>query len=340
MKQLIENCLEFLLKTVGGMFILSILVVLVFLAIVWPGVGPEDPSPWLGIIGKDISSKVAQQYRLPFTKGVFVEKVFGNSPADISNLASGDFIVRFSNRTLFDEAQLRDMLFDMDPGEKVWMTVFRDGSYYNVMLRLSTRPTDDFIPAQAVAFAPAGGVGQMVFSGPGQMNTQLVAGLRQRQNWQSFAQTAQPGLGYAPWADSGFSGNVVAAQQQPMTGFNMSPGPGIQQLPGQNAPGAVRLTPLEEFSWAGMEMVTFNPANAASMGLPSNITGVQVEEVLRGSRANRGGMLARDLIREINGFAVYDVDSFANVVAAQKLTGGVMRINRNGRSMYVTVPEM
>jgi hypothetical protein len=356
MKELIEDCLEFLLRTVAGVFILSILIVLLFLALFWPQ--PErEPLPWLGIVGKDVDSKVVRRHGAPFSKGVLVERVFGNSPADYSNLVAGDFIVKFNNRIVFGEAQLRDMIFDLDPGEKAWMTVYRDGAYYNVMLRLAERPVDNSIPAQAAAFVAAAGPAansplpitasatlphtyrgvcsncHAIVSNrqASQPNTQLVAGMRRRQSAaQLYPGAYGPGFGGAT-ANFGPWGNPAA---------RMPAAPTAGQLPGGNQPGAAPLTPLEEYVWAGIGVETFNPANAVALGLPPNVTGVQADEVLRGSRGERGGVMAGDLIREINGTQVYDVDSFANLVTAQRLTGGVLLINRSGRSMYVTVPEM
>ncbi len=335
MQRIVEDSIEFLFKTVGGALILVLLAVLVVLAVFWPGAEPE-PLPWLGFMGADVTPKTVQQYRLPFTKAVLIERVFNNSPAAFSNLASGDFIVKFNNRIVFSEDQLRDMIFDMDPGEKTWMTVYRDGSYYNVTLKLALRPTDHSVPAEAVAFSPAPGRTQTFGPAPpitadaplphtyrgvcsnchvivsrgqaAQPNTQLVAGVKP---WQAFL-PAQP---------------------------RMPIPPGSQTGTGQNLPGAFRTVPLEEYVWAGIGVETFNPRRAPSFGVAPNTAGVVVDDVLRGSRGGLAGVLAGDLIREVNGMEIYDVDSFANLVTAQRLTGAVLLISRGGETIYVTVPE-
>ena len=107
-----------------------------------------------------------------------------------------------------------------------------------------------------------------------------------------------------------------------------------------NMPGVMKTIPLEEYTWAGIDAATFNPAEAVALGLPANIAGVLVDEVARGSKGDRAGVMTGDLIQEINGFGIYDADSLANIVAAQRLTGGVLLINRNGKSIYRTVPEV
>ncbi len=332
MKRLIEDCLEFLLRTVGGVFILLILTVLILLAVFWPQ-AEREPLPWLGIVGQDIESNLVQQQRLPFNRGVVVERVFNNSPADYSNLSPGDFILKFNNRIVLGEAQLRDLIFDLDSEEKAWMTVYRDGFYYNVMFRLAERPIEYSVPAQAAAFLPAAaGRGPQRAQAAPSITTDAVLPHPYRgvcSNCHVIAgrrQAAQPNT------------QLVAAlwpQRNTNSFFQGSPSPGAPSLP-----GAAPVTALEEFTWAGISVETLNPADAPSLGLAPNVTGVQVDEVLRGSRSDRAGVLQRDVIRELNGMAVYDVDSFANLVTGQRLAGGVLLINRRGKSMYVTVPEV
>lgn len=346
MQRIVEDSLEFLFRTVGGAFILVMLAVLVVLAVFWPGAEVE-PLPWLGFMGTDVTAKTVQQYRLPFNKGVLIERVFNNSPADFSNLASGDFIVKFNNRIVFSEDQLRDMIFDMDPEEKTWMTVYRDGSYYNVTLKLALRPTDRSVPAEAVAFSPAaGGANPFMTSQAG--GTQVLgvappitADAPLPHTYRgvcsnchvivSRRQAAQPNTqlvaGMKPWR-----GFLPARPRMPFP-------PGSQPGTGQNLPGAFRTSPLEEFVWAGIGVETYNPREAASFGVAPNVAGVVVDDVMRGSRGGLAGVLSGDLIREVNGMEVYDVDSFANLVTAQQLTGAVLLISRAGETIFVTVPE-
>ncbi len=337
MRQLLEDCLEFMLRTVGGVFLLLTIVVLIVLALFWPQAEPE-PLPWLGVVGSNVDPKTVQAQRLPFSEGVVIERVFSNSPADYSNLAAGDVIVKFNNRIVFDESQLRNLIFDMDPDEKVWMTVCRDGKYYNVTMKLAAKPTNETLPAQAAAFWSAAG-------GP----TTLTAN---SPSAQTMAGAAPPIAADAPLPHTyrGVCSNchvVVSKSQggQPNTQLvaGMRPIPNAPRSylgPGANTPGAFSTIALEEYTWAGITVETFNSANAAAMGLPPNIAGVQVDEVLRGSRGEQAGVMGRDLIREVNGVPIYDADSFSNLVNVQKLTGAVLLVNRSGKSMYITVPEL
>lgn len=289
---------------------------------------------------------------MPFNRGVLLEKVFPDSPAYFSNLAPGDVIIKYGEQMVYSQNQLRGFIMDADPEEKAWLTVYRNGSYYNVMLELGQKPTDRSLPARAAA-----AVAQQANPAP-----PILSCAPERHKFRGVcinchvinapqANSAPPILSGAPERHK-FRGvcincHVISDRNQGQAALNAAPaaltppgGQGAwQQMPGMNAPGANPISPLTEFTWSGVALETLGPGGAVEIGLPANTTGVAVDEVVLGSQGDRGGVRAGDLIREINGFAVYDAQSFANVVQNQQLSGGVLLVNRNGRSTYVTVPE-
>ncbi len=336
MKKFVEDCLEFLFRTVGGVFVLCVLMLLVFMAIFWPK--PErEPVAWLGVVGTDVNAQVVQQSRLPFSRGVRVDQVFPNSPADYANVAPGDFIVQFGKQLVMSQSHLRTLLFQTEPEGSVPLTIYRDGAYYNLLLRLAIRSMENGLPANAAAFTPTGQ--PSVASAPpitpdatevhafrgvcsnchiimsklavNQSSAQLVAALRQQQN--------------------------TPAPQMSMPQTNMQ-----QAAPAPQAAtvDVIPPPPTEEFAWAGIDVQPLGPGVSRVLGLPANSTGVVADEVLPGSRGARGGLKNGDLIREINGIAVTDVNTFAKILRAQKLTGGVLLVQRVGETLYVTVPEI
>lgn len=376
MKHMVEDALEFLLKTAGGLFILFVLVIVIFLAVFWPK--PEvDDSAWLGLVARDVDARTVQQFQLPFSRGVRVDQVFPNTPADFSNVAPGDYIVSFNNTPISGQTQLLSLIREAGADEQVLMTVYRDGSYYNVAVKLGQKPNNVGLPAQTVAQVqpvggPAAGASGQVTAPPittnanmvhpyrgvcvnchvilsnasAGNNAQLVAALRGRQAALAQPSGNQPGLQWQQPAGMNQSG----VQWQPPT--SLPPPPSVQwlqpaaapalvpqTLPARGLPGATSPVPLSEFNWAGIGLESFNPANAAALGMPANITGVQVDDVTLNSRGAKAGLKSGDLIQEINGIATYDVNSFASTVQNGQLSGGVLLINRAGRSGYVTVPE-
>jgi S1-C subfamily serine protease len=315
MRETFRDALEFLFRTAGGVFLLFVIVVVIFLALFWPQ-AEANPAPWLGIVGRDLDAQTVQDYSLPFNRGVLLEKVFPDSPAYFSNLAPGDVVIKLGNRTVYSQNQLRTLIADTDPEENIWLTVFRNGAFYNVMLELGRKPMDRSLPAQAIAAVQPTNVAPPPIS-PNSSQGHPFRGVCT--NCHVITNASQ---GSAPLAG--------AQAAFPPTGAQSA----WQQLPGANP-----IKPLTEFTWSGIALETLSPGGAVGIGLPANTTGVVVDEVVVGSLGARGGVLAGDLVREINGFAVYDAQSFANIVQSQQLTGGVLLVNRSGRNTYVTVPE-
>jgi membrane-associated protease RseP (regulator of RpoE activity) len=331
MRTSLDNAVDFLFKTVGGLFLLFLAAVVIFLALFWPR--PETaPGAWLGVLGRDLDAQAVQDYRLPFDRGIIVEDVFPNSPAYFSNLAPGDVIVKFNEQMVYSQDQLRQSILNADPEEQAWMTVYRNGTYYNVMLVLGQRPASRTLPAQAAA-QQANAAPPISSNAPethryrgvctnchvildggaaGQASAQVVAALPQ----------AQAGLSAVPAALGGFGPQGVWPMAAP-----------------QGAPGANPPVALTEYSWAGIALETLAPGGGMGNGLAANAAGVVVDEIVLGSAGDRGGVQAGDLIREINGTAVCDAQTFANAVQSQQLSGGVLLVTRSGRTMYVTVPE-
>jgi len=332
MKQLVNDCLEFLFRTVGGVFVLCLLMVLIFMAIFWPRSERDEPLPWLGIVGSNVNGKIVRQYGLPFTRGVLVERVLSNSPADYANVAPGDFVVKFNNQLVMSQTHLQTLLYTMEPEERVAITVYRNGAYYNLLLLLAMRPMENWLPGEAAALAPAA-----------QMPWGTGAAIAQQTS------TLAPPLTPAASLPHPFRGvcsnchvivsNLQANQPDAQLVAALAP---QQALPVPQTPlDTIPAPPTEEFVWAGIDVQPLGPAVSRTLGLPPNTTGVVADEVLPGSRGDRGGVREGDLIREINGFPISDVNAFATILKAQRLIGGVLLVQRaGGQMLYVTVSEV
>lgn len=113
--------------------------------------------PWLGIRGSTLDSTIKASEGLPMARGVFVEEVFLNSSAWDAGLQSGDVILRVNNRAVKDAVKIGGLLAVVKPGEKIKLTVFRDGKsmvFYPVRGGVSTADSKGVnIPrGQAAAF--------------------------------------------------------------------------------------------------------------------------------------------------------------------------------------------
>lgn len=86
--------------------------------------------PWLGIMGMDISRDMASHYRLPVESGVLVSRVVARSPADHSGMDQGNIIVEIDGAPIKNMKELRKKIIEKRPGDKLRMTVLRDGRRY------------------------------------------------------------------------------------------------------------------------------------------------------------------------------------------------------------------
>lgn len=113
-------------------------------------------SIWLGIRGQAMSSELAQAMNLDADQqGVLVQQVEANSPADQAGLrgsfkpvdlngeqvlVGGDVITELNGNALSSVEELRDALQQFQPGDKVNLTIIRDGKQEEVTVTLAERP--------------------------------------------------------------------------------------------------------------------------------------------------------------------------------------------------------
>lgn len=99
------------------------------------------PHPWLGLLGYSVTPELAKTLGLPFDRGVLVTQLYRNGPADqagirgakeevvIGNrrlLVGGDLIIAVNGQPIKDWISYLEM--NVEGGDKVTVTVFRDGS--------------------------------------------------------------------------------------------------------------------------------------------------------------------------------------------------------------------
>jgi S1-C subfamily serine protease len=111
---------------------------------------------WLGIRGFDITPEIAQALKLPADQiGVLVEQVEVNSPADEAGLrgsfkpttisgeqitVGGDVITAFDGQPVKQTEDLQSYLDQAKAGQKVTLTLLRDGKKMDVTITLQEQP--------------------------------------------------------------------------------------------------------------------------------------------------------------------------------------------------------
>jgi Do/DeqQ family serine protease len=75
-------------------------------------------------------------------KGVVVESVLPDSPAEEAHLQSGDVIRKFNGHDVKTFPELRSLVAQVEPNKKVQMEILRDGKLINVTAQIKEQPID------------------------------------------------------------------------------------------------------------------------------------------------------------------------------------------------------
>ncbi|MHC4396157.1 MAG: trypsin-like peptidase domain-containing protein [Planctomycetota bacterium] len=93
--------------------------------------------PWLGIRVSAVDKQARRFLGLPMAYGVLVMEVYDNSPGLAAGLERGDIIIRTDNQSVKDVAMFEALLFKKRVGDKMKLTIYRDGKKMSLRVNLS-----------------------------------------------------------------------------------------------------------------------------------------------------------------------------------------------------------
>ena len=82
---------------------------------------------WMGADIQDVDAIMKIRFNLPDKRGVIISHVAKGSPALTAGLRSGDVIRRFGATRILDVKQMQSLILKAQPGQKVTLTILRDG---------------------------------------------------------------------------------------------------------------------------------------------------------------------------------------------------------------------
>ncbi|MBR3697707.1 MAG: trypsin-like peptidase domain-containing protein [Clostridia bacterium] len=94
--------------------------------------------PFIGITGQAINSEVAELYSLP--KGISVQSVIKDSPAEKAGIKQGDIIIKFENTEVTSVPELNRLRNNYKIGDTVTLTILRKGKEENIQIILGKEP--------------------------------------------------------------------------------------------------------------------------------------------------------------------------------------------------------
>jgi S1-C subfamily serine protease len=98
--------------------------------------------PWLGLVGMDINTSIANYYGLSASKGILVARVFRGSPVDEAGIATGDVIVAVDDVELKSMSSLIKNLEDKNVGDEISLTIIRGRQKGQVKTTLAKPPAE------------------------------------------------------------------------------------------------------------------------------------------------------------------------------------------------------
>lgn len=107
---------------------------------------------WLGVSVQPVTGDLAKGLELPGRKGALVGSVVKGGPAAAAGLEQGDVILELDGEAVSDAGALAWMVSQRDPGEKVAVTLWRDGKKLTKTVELG-----ELSQAEMAARAPASG---------------------------------------------------------------------------------------------------------------------------------------------------------------------------------------
>lgn len=105
--------------------------------------------PYLGVEYIPIDPSVAAANNLPVTSGAWIESsdgtspgVVAGSPADNAGIKTGDIITKVGSDTIDASHSLQSIIAQYKPGDKVTVTINRNGTTMTLSVTLGTAPSD------------------------------------------------------------------------------------------------------------------------------------------------------------------------------------------------------
>jgi len=99
---------------------------------------------YLGVQAQDVDTDNFAKFGLREVRGVAVEKVLDNSPAQAADLRTGDVIVRFNGEEVTSARKLTRLVSEVAPDHQVKLTVVRGGKEQTVDVTVGKRPAPQF----------------------------------------------------------------------------------------------------------------------------------------------------------------------------------------------------
>jgi len=103
---------------------------------------------YVGVSFRELNPDVAQELHIDNTTGLYVNTLVPGGGAEQAGIKAGDVIVKVENTPIYESSDLQERVGELQPGDKVHLTVMRDGAEKNFTVTLKA---DIAPPVRAIA---------------------------------------------------------------------------------------------------------------------------------------------------------------------------------------------
>ena len=100
---------------------------------------------WIGVRIQAVDENTAKAMGLEEARGALVGEVFADGPAEKAGLKSGDIILSVNDETVKDNAALLQKIASLTPGDKVALSIWREGKTITANLVLGERGSESYL---------------------------------------------------------------------------------------------------------------------------------------------------------------------------------------------------
>jgi serine protease Do len=100
---------------------------------------PNNTGAWFGAEVGPIDNIIAEQFGLTNTKGVIVNQVFTDSPAEKAGVKRGDVILKINGRKAADIGRFQKLTSLLNPGDVMRMSLMRNNQEVKLIVGLESK---------------------------------------------------------------------------------------------------------------------------------------------------------------------------------------------------------
>jgi serine protease Do len=91
---------------------------------------------YVGVNFTELNTDVAEQLKTNVTNGLYVRDLVPNGGAEQAGIKAGDVIIKVEGNPVYESSDLQERVGELQPGDKVHLTVLRDGAEKNFTVTL------------------------------------------------------------------------------------------------------------------------------------------------------------------------------------------------------------